>query len=99
MSERLQGAVPMLATPFDADDAVDETGLRRIVEHVIAAGANGLAVGGLASEAHGLTPGERERVTEAVVDQVHGRVGILVTVTAESTATAVALAAHAAANG
>lgn len=88
----------MLATPFFEGD-VDQAGLRSTVEHVLAAGVTGIALGGLASEAHTLSDGERKSVAEVVLDAVAGRAPVLVTVTAESTSTALELARHAEASG
>ena len=85
----------MLVTPFLEDGALDEEGLIRLVEHVVGSKVHGIAVGGLASEAHALSDQERRRIMEIITSQVRGRVPVLVAVTAESTPLAIALARHA----
>jgi 4-hydroxy-tetrahydrodipicolinate synthase len=89
----------MLVTPFREDGALDEQSLVRLVEHVLASGADGIAVGGLASEAHALSGRERRRVVEVVASRARGRVPVLVTASAESTPLAVDLARHAEQHG
>ena len=94
----LHGVVPALVTPFDAAGAVDEASLRAVVEHEVAAGADGLLILGLAGEGIHLSLAERERVTELVVAAA-GDTPLLVGCTADTTADATRLVAGAAARG
>jgi len=63
----LQGELPMLATPFDRGGQLDEEGLTRLIDHVLASEADGLAALGLAAEAHALADAERERLAERIL--------------------------------
>ena len=91
----LQGIVPMLPTPFGADGTVDERSLRRLVDDQLGAGADGLAILGLAGEGIFQSVEERQRVAE-IVAEASGGLPLLVGCTADTTKEAVRLAAHAA---
>src|SRR5688572_4279608 len=87
-NEPLQGVVPILVTPFDEDGAIDEASLRDLVDFNIAAGVHGLGVA-LGSEIFKLSEPEREQVTRIVVDQVGGRVPVVINTGAPGTELAV----------
>ncbi|HIQ06011.1 MAG TPA: dihydrodipicolinate synthase family protein, partial [Anaerolineae bacterium] len=95
----LRGVMPALLTPFDERGAVNEPVARELVDRLVAAGVNGFYVCGGTGEGLLLTPAERKRMAEIVVDQVAGRVPVVIHVGAIDTATAVDLAAHARAIG
>lgn len=86
---RLQGLVPVLATPFLPDESLDEEGLHRLVAFQLACGVGGVAVFGMASEGFTLTAAERRRVLAVVGDEVAGRVPVVAGVNATSVHTAV----------
>jgi 4-hydroxy-tetrahydrodipicolinate synthase len=90
----LSGVVPMLVTPFLPDGSLDQPALRRQVAHVLDAGVQGLAVLGLAGEGTYLSLDERELVTQVVLETAAGT-PVLVGCSADSTADAIRLAAHA----
>jgi 2-keto-3-deoxy-L-arabinonate dehydratase len=76
----LAGVRPIVHTPF-ADDArqrVDVTSLRRVVRHVVDQGVDGVVPLGLASEPWAITEDERELILGVVVDEVAGRVPVMV---------------------
>lgn len=73
----LSGVVPILVTPFDEDGAIDESSLRNEVDFAIEAGVHGLGIA-LGSEIFKLTEAERDSVTAIVIDQVRGRVPVVV---------------------
>lgn len=91
----LEGVIPMLVTPFDARGDPDERSLGRLIEHVLDSGVACLAFGGLASESHALSDGERRYLTECVLAHVASRASVLIGVTAESTPLVLGLARHA----
>lgn len=97
-TDPLHGVVPILVTPFDEDDQIDETSLRDLVEWNIAAGVHGLGVA-LGSEIFKLSEPEREQVTRAVVDQVRGRVPVVINTGAAGTSLAVHYSRMAERNG
>lgn len=75
---KLSGVLPILPTIFDAHGAIDEAGMRRVLEYVIGAGADGVVFPGLASEYDMLTPDERLHLTARIGEWIGGRVPFLV---------------------
>jgi dihydrodipicolinate synthase/N-acetylneuraminate lyase len=76
--KRLYGCIPIVVTPFDAQGRIDDAGLRRQVDWLIAGGVHGLATLALASEGYKLSDAEREQVARAVVEQARGRVPVVI---------------------
>jgi len=81
----LSGIVVPLATPLHADESVDDAGLRRLVQHVLRGGVNGVFVMGSTGEFAAVTDSERRRAVEVVVDEVKGKVPVLAGVGDSST--------------
>ncbi|WP_129837710.1 dihydrodipicolinate synthase family protein [Streptomyces sp. RFCAC02] len=92
------GLIPILATPFTGTGALDLGSLRRLVEFQLAAGADGLAVFGMASEGFALTADERAAILRTVREVAGPGVPIVAGVNATSTVTALRMA-HEAADG
>jgi N-acetylneuraminate lyase len=62
----LRGIFPIVITPFDSEGrAIDEDSLRRVVRFELDGRADGVGVGGFASEAYKLTDEERYLVVWA----------------------------------
>lgn len=84
MSDRsntaFHGIYPMLYAFFRADNTLDREIHRRQVCSSIAAGAHGLAVGGLASECNKLSTEEKRLLVEWTLEDTAGRVPVSVTV-------------------
>ena len=77
-STSLAGVIPALITPFTPDaHSVDEEALGEQVERCIQAGVDGLLLCGGTGEFTALTPAERRRVVEIVVEQTAGRVPVI----------------------
>jgi dihydrodipicolinate synthase/N-acetylneuraminate lyase len=74
---RMTGVYPILVTPFDEQSRIDEESVRRLVEYNLGAGVHGLGIA-MASEILKLTEAERDQITRIVVDQVGGRVPVVV---------------------
>ncbi|HEV2123901.1 MAG TPA: dihydrodipicolinate synthase family protein [Chloroflexota bacterium] len=98
-TEDLHGIFPIIYTAFHEDGRIDERGERRIVDHLIAAGAHGLAPVGGASETDQMTPGERRWLLEICVDQTAGRVPLVVGCTGTTTQESIDYVKHGAALG
>jgi len=81
----LSGIVVPLATPLHADESVDDASLRRLVQHVLRGGVNGVFVMGSTGEFAAVTDSERRRAVEIVVDEVKGKVPVLAGVGDSST--------------
>lgn len=91
------GVAPAMATPLQADGyRVNVAIIEPLVEFLIGAGVKGLFVGGTTGEGILLAPAERSRLHESAVAATQGRVPLLLHVGADTTATAVELAEHAA---
>jgi 4-hydroxy-tetrahydrodipicolinate synthase len=87
---QLEGVYSVLPTPFQANGDVDEESLRRVIDLFIRAGVDGVTALGVTGEVARLDDGERRRVLEVVVEQVHGRIGVVAGTTAEGTRTCIA---------
>jgi 4-hydroxy-tetrahydrodipicolinate synthase len=58
----ISGCLPVLCTPFDDAGALVEADFDRLVDFVVACGADGCVYPGVASEVDTLTPDEREKM-------------------------------------
>ena len=95
----LTGVFPVLPTPFVPEDQVDEAGLRRLARYLLHCGVDGLTYPGVASEVGQLTEPERLRMTAAVLEEVAGRVPVIVGVSSRDAKTTIRLALDATARG
>lgn len=77
----LTGIVPPLVTPLSGRDAIDETGTRRLLEHVIDGGVHGVFILGTTGEAPSLSHALRADFVQLVCRIVEGRIPVLVGVT------------------
>ncbi|MBW2029164.1 MAG: dihydrodipicolinate synthase family protein [Deltaproteobacteria bacterium] len=82
--ERLRGIIVPLLTPFDSDMDVDEESLRRLVNHVIEGGVDGIFVMGTTGEFQYLSHDAQRRAIEIVTDEVKDRVLTVAGVTGRS---------------
>jgi 4-hydroxy-tetrahydrodipicolinate synthase len=87
MAVVLRGVYPILVTPFDDQEDIDEDSLRNVVDFTIGAGVHGLGIA-LGSEIQKLTEREREHVVRIVVDQARGRVPVVVNTGTQASRTA-----------
>ena len=88
MATPMRGVFPILITPFDGQDQIDEDSLRSVVDYNIDAGVHGLGIA-FATEIPKLTEAERLRVAEVVIDQSRSRVPVVVNTGAPSTSATV----------
>ena len=94
-SHRFHGIYPMLYAFFRADNSLDREAHRRQVLACVAAGAHGLAVGGLASECNKLSSGEKRTLVEWTLEDAAGRLPVSVTVSGNTLAGQKEAIAHA----
>jgi 4-hydroxy-tetrahydrodipicolinate synthase len=66
-----------MITPLNDDETLDEQGLSRVVEHVIAGGVSGIFVLGTSGEYPTLHDSVKTRAVELVCQQASGRVQVL----------------------
>ena len=93
--ETYKGIHPIVPTAFNDDGSFDPASQRRLVDHLLQVGVQGVAILGFLGEAHKLSEAERRQVIETVVDQAAGRLKVLVGVRALGTAGAIAQAVEA----
>lgn len=86
---KIKGVFPVLITPMHEDGAIDWDGFRKNIEHFIEESVAGIAINGSTGEFVSLTKEERFKAVEIAVDQVNGRIPLVVGTAAETTADAV----------
>jgi dihydrodipicolinate synthase/N-acetylneuraminate lyase len=72
-----RGIIPPMVTPLRGPDALDEAGLERLVEHILAGGVHGLFVLGTTGEGPSLSYRLRRELIRRVCRQVAGRVPVV----------------------
>jgi len=77
IQERLRGSIVPVVTPFDDENRVDAGALRRLIDWLISEGSHGISVGGTTGEPAALSLAERRLLMETAMDQVGGRVPVL----------------------
>src|SRR5512137_1627493 len=70
------GVIPAMVTPMTADEQIHEKALRRLTNHLIDGKVHGVFAVGSQGEFWALTPDEKRRVWETVVDETRGRVPV-----------------------
>lgn len=88
-----------MVTPLNADETLDESSLRRLVDFLVGAGVHGIWSMGTTGEFAALPEQERARGVAATVEQVGGRVPVIANIGDSSTALALRHAKHAAQAG
>lgn len=95
----ISGVFPVLPTPFDANLQPDEASLRRLVRYLLASSVDGMTYPGVASEFAQLTEAEREHLSQVVLDEVAGRVPVVIGVSSADAGVTLRLARSAAQAG
>lgn len=94
----MEGVFPILVTPFDKQGRIDEDSLRALIDFNVQADVHGLGIA-LGSEVFKLTEAERSRMTRLTVEQVAGRVPVVINSGAQGTDLAVHYSRQAAEDG
>ena len=92
---QIRGVIPAMVTCFDAQENVDIPRTRQITEFLVQAGVGGLYLTGSTGICYTMTAQERMEVVEAVLDQVAGRIPVIVHVGDIGTKKSIELAQHA----
>jgi 4-hydroxy-tetrahydrodipicolinate synthase len=74
----LGGVIPILATPFLSDEALDLESWQRLIEFMIELGVDGVTILGVLGESNRLTDRERETLIENAVLVVKKRMPVIV---------------------
>lgn len=91
----LQGIIVPLITPFTRVGDVYEDGLRHLLDFHLKKGSHGLFICGTFGSGPIMSTPERKQVTEITIDQINGRVPVIVQIGSPSTAQVLDLARHA----
>lgn len=89
MYQTFKGAYPVIITPMNQNEEINWEGLKQNIEHFIQEGVAGLVVNGSTGEFVSLTKEERFKVVEIAVEQINGRIPLLVGTAAETTKEAI----------
>ena len=81
----MKGVVVPILTVIDADEKIDETGMRAQVDYVIKGGVSGILAFGSNGEFYMVEEDEMERGLRIMVDQAAGRVPVYFGIGAVST--------------
>ena len=82
---KLTGILPVAPTPFHDDGRLDEDGTRRVMDCMIDQGVDAICILANYSEQFVLSDAERDRVMRLCLEQVDGRVPVIVTISHFST--------------
>ncbi len=82
---RIQGIIPPVATPMQANEDLDLPRLRWFIDHLLEAGVHGVFVLGTNSEFYALDEREKQEVIATAVSHVNRRVPVLAGTGAETT--------------
>ena len=95
MTSPLTGILPVAPTPFHPDGAVDEPGMRRVLDLMLDQGVDAICILANYSEQFLLSDAERARLTRLSLEHVAGRRPVIVTISHFSTDIVVARAREA----
>jgi N-acetylneuraminate lyase len=95
----IKGVIPATMTLFDEDENVDEKRMREMIEFLIGAGVKGFYMTGSTGACFTMTTEERKKTVEIAIDQVKGRVPVIVHVGDIGTKKSIELAKQAEAAG
>ena len=95
MEQKFHGVIAVVLTPFDKNEKIDYSALKRLIEFMLSKGVHGLFPCGSFSLGPLMTPEERKNVLEFTVKVNRNRVPIIAQIGAINTQTTVELARHA----
>jgi 4-hydroxy-tetrahydrodipicolinate synthase len=75
---KLEGVYPAMVTPLTPEEKVDKAAMRRVVQYCLDGGVHGLLVLGSTGEFPAMTHAMREDAIETTLDEVRGRVPVLI---------------------
>lgn len=90
-----KGYWPAAPTPFTRDGALDEPAWRAVLRLYFSQGVHGVLVNGTTGEWYSQSEAERRRVAEIAVEELKGRIPVVIGCTTFTAATTIALARHA----
>jgi 4-hydroxy-tetrahydrodipicolinate synthase len=95
MSIQWKGVFPALTTKFTADDQLDLSLFEKNLAEQLAAGVNGVVLGGTLGEASVLSTNEKEALVKFAIQKVAGKVPVIINIAEGSTREAIQQAKYA----
>lgn len=99
MKIQWNGVMPAVTTKFTANDTLDLAMFQTNIQAQLNAGVNGIILGGTLGEASTLTDGEKKILVQKTVEQVNGKVPVILNIAEQSTKNAIEAAHQAEKNG
>ena len=78
MTMKLQGVYPAMVTALNPDEQVDKAAMRKVTRYLLDGGVHGLVVLGSTGEFPAMTETMRQDAVETVLDEVQGKVPVLI---------------------
>jgi len=75
---RLKGVYPAMATPLTSEESVDKAAMRRVARYCLDGGVHGVLVLGTTGEFPAMTDAMRRDAIDATLDEVQGKVPVLI---------------------
>jgi dihydrodipicolinate synthase/N-acetylneuraminate lyase len=94
-----EGVMPAITTQFDSEGALSLNAFKNNLTHQIKAGVHGIILGGTLGEASTLTSSEKESLLKMTLEQVEGKIPVIMNIAEQSTDQAVGSAKAAETNG
>ena len=94
-----EGVMPAITTQFDKDYQLDLNAFKINLDAQLSAGVHGIILGGTLGEASTITASERSILLATTLEQVEGRIPVIMNIAEQSTTDAVNLAQKAEAEG
>ena len=94
-----EGVMPAITTQFDSEGSLSLKAFKNNLAHQIKAGVHGIILGGTLGEASTLTSSEKESLLKMTLEQVEGKIPVIMNIAEQSTDQAVGSAKAAETNG
>ena len=94
-----EGVMPAITTQFDSEGVLSLKAFKNNLTHQIKAGVHGIILGGTLGEASTLTISEKESLLKTTLEQVEGKIPVIMNIAEQSTDQAVGSAKAAETNG
>src|SRR6476620_7905663 len=94
MSIQWTGVIPALTTKFTADDQLDLPLFKKNLDAQMAAGVNGIILGGTLGEASVLSTSEKETLIKFAVEKTEGKIPVILNIAEGATKEALQQAAY-----
>ena len=87
-----EGVMPAITTQFNSQGNLDLDAFKHNLSHQIKAGVNGIILGGTLGEASTITDSEKQKLLATTLQEINGKIPVIMNIAEQSTAEAVRLA-------